>query len=130
MVVRTTRPSRGSEKRKTSVAVKGCRTDSAGIGRPCNLESERPSCAHGRARTKTWHGGGLCFSQSLRYPTFVATEIVLSYKLKLFPTRSKADTLALLAGLFRRLHAVATQSMVDMERPLRLRARGSWEHRP
>lgn len=43
----------------------------------------------------------------------MATETVLSYKLKLFPTQNKADTLALLSGLFRRLHSVATQSIVD-----------------
>jgi hypothetical protein len=39
------------------------------------------------------------------------------YKLKLFPTRTKGDTLALLSGLFRRLHSVATQSIVAMEQP-------------
>ena len=43
--------------------------------------------------------------------------MILSYKLKLFPTRNKAETLALLSGLFRRLHSVATQSIAAMERP-------------
>ena len=66
---------------------------------------------------KTLHGGGLLLFLSLRYTLHVATETVLSYKLKLFPTSNKADTLALLSGLFRRLHSVATQSIVDMERP-------------
>src|ERR1041384_3919286 len=103
MVVRMTRPSKGSEKRKTSVAVKGCRTDSAGGGRPCSLESERPSCVHGRTRTITLRGGGLFSSQSLRCTTVV--HAVLSYKLKLYPTVNKADTLALLTGLFARHHA-------------------------
>ena len=41
----------------------------------------------------------------------------LSYKLKLYPTRNKAETLALLSGLFRRAHAVCTTVMQAQERP-------------
>src|SRR5438132_2903641 len=55
----------------------------------------------------------LAFSLSLCYTPLVATEIVLSYKLKLYPTRNKAETLAGLTALFRRLHSVATQSIAD-----------------
>lgn len=51
------------------------------------------------------------------YGPCVATEIVLSYKLKLFPTRNKTETLALLSGHFRALHSVATQSIAAMEVP-------------
>ena len=39
--------------------------------------------------------------------------VVLSYKLKLFPTRVKADTLALLSSLFRQSHTVATQLLAQ-----------------
>lgn len=60
-------------------------------------------------------GRVLVFSSLLLYTPIVATEIILSYKLKLFPTRNKAETLALLSGLFRRCHSVATQSLGDME---------------
>jgi transposase len=49
------------------------------------------------------------------YTFAVATAIILSYKLKCFPTRNKAETLALLSGLFRRLHSVATQVIAAME---------------
>lgn len=41
--------------------------------------------------------------------------VVLSYKLKLFPTRVKADTLALLSSLFRQSHTVATQLLAQEE---------------
>jgi putative transposase-like DNA-binding protein len=97
MVVRTTRPSIGSEKRSAA-------------------ESERPFCVHGRTRTKTLHGVGLCFFRTLSYTADVAT-VVLSYKLKLFPTENKADTLALLTRLFCRTHAVATQLLGEMAEP-------------
>ena len=41
----------------------------------------------------------------------MASEIILGYKLKLFPTRAKADTLALLAGFFRQSFSDATTSI-------------------
>src|SRR4051812_15367623 len=107
MAPRGARASIGSKKRKASVAIAGCRTDSAGVGRPCSLESERPSCAQGRARTQTLHGGGRCFSQSLRY-TLLVQAVTLSYKVKLYPTQNKADTLALLTALFARHHTACT----------------------
>jgi len=37
--------------------------------------------------------------------------VILSYKLKLYPTRSKADTLALLTALFQREHAACTTAL-------------------
>ena len=43
--------------------------------------------------------------------------MTLSYKLKLFPTRVKADTLAALVGLFQRAHSVATQQIASGDRP-------------
>ena len=43
--------------------------------------------------------------------------MVLSYKLKLHPTQNKADTLALLSGLFRRLHRDCTLQMAGIEQP-------------
>ena len=43
--------------------------------------------------------------------------VVLSYKLKLFPTSNKADTLGLLTRLFCQTHAVATQLMGEMAEP-------------
>lgn len=42
------------------------------------------------------------------YSLTVASVINLSYKLKLYPSRNKADTLALLTALFRKSHADAT----------------------
>ena len=45
----------------------------------------------------------------------MASEIILGYKLKLFPTRAKADMLALLAGFFRRSHSDATTSIAATE---------------
>jgi len=41
--------------------------------------------------------------------------VTLSYKLKLFPTRAKADTLALLAALFSREHAACTSTLLTEE---------------
>ena len=41
--------------------------------------------------------------------------VTLSYKLKLFPSRNKADTLALLAALFQRAHAACTTIMGQEE---------------
>lgn len=73
------------------------------------------------------HGVGLCFFRSLRSTHDVATETVLSYKLKCFPTRTKAETLALLSELFRRFHSVATQSMGNMERPCLPSCKGTGE---
>lgn len=92
-MLRITRPNTGPEKRSRQA------------------ESEGPFWPiDGRARDFAFQGGGW-------YTCAVATEMILSQKLKLFPTRAKADTLALLAGLFRRLHAVATQSLAAMEQP-------------
>ena len=50
---------------------------------------------------------GLCCFRSLHYTTFVQA-ITLSYKLKLYPTQNKADTLALLTALFARHHTACT----------------------
>lgn len=41
--------------------------------------------------------------------------VILSYKLKLFPSRCKADTLALLAALFERSHAACTLQLRQEE---------------
>lgn len=53
----------------------------------------------------------LCYSKP------VASESILGYKLKMFPTRAKADMLALLAGLFQRSFSDATTSIAAMEQP-------------
>ena len=45
----------------------------------------------------------------------MASEIILGYKLKLFPTRAKADMLVLLAGFFRRSHSDTTTSIAATE---------------
>lgn len=42
--------------------------------------------------------------------------VILSYKLKLFPTSNKADTLSLLAGLFARHHAACTTALREESR--------------
>ena len=42
--------------------------------------------------------------------------VILSYKLKLFPTRAKADTLALLTGLFARHHTACTSVLREESR--------------
>ena len=42
--------------------------------------------------------------------------MTLSYKLKLYPTANKADTLALLSDLFRRTHADVTTRLAEAER--------------
>lgn len=42
--------------------------------------------------------------------------VTLSYKLKLYPTQNKADTLALLSALFGRLHAECTDAMRETEK--------------
>src|SRR6266446_6457238 len=128
-VPRGTRQSIGSEKRRASVALGDCRTDSAGTGRPCSLESERPFSVHGRTRTKALHGAGLCFFRALGYPVGVASETVLSYKVECFPTRAKADTLALLSGLFCRLHSDAIHQIVDTERFPTSRGKGEFTGR-
>jgi len=39
--------------------------------------------------------------------------VILSYKLKLYPTRNKADTLALLVALFQRAHAACTTALTQ-----------------
>lgn len=64
---------------------------------------------------------------SFCYKLPVASEITLGYKLKLFPTRAKADTLALLAGLFQRLFSDATTSIAAMEQPRIPPSRGMGE---
>lgn len=43
--------------------------------------------------------------------------VILSYKLKLYPTANKADTLALLSGFFCRSHTDCTLQMASMEEP-------------
>jgi hypothetical protein len=43
--------------------------------------------------------------------------VILSYKLKLFPTRAKAETLALLAALFARHHTACTTVLREEGRP-------------
>ena len=45
----------------------------------------------------------------------MASESILGYKLKLFPTRAKADMLALLTGFFRRSFSDATTSIAATE---------------
>src|SRR5262245_28402147 len=52
--------------------------------------------------------GRVCFFFVFCYTFSVASVVNLSYKLKLFPSRNKADTLALLTALFRKSHADAT----------------------
>jgi len=47
------------------------------------------------------------------YTACVALAVNLAYKLKLYPTRNKADTLALLAALFRKSHADATHQLAQ-----------------
>ncbi len=42
--------------------------------------------------------------------------VILSYKLKLFPTANKADTLGLLTGLFARYHAACTTALREESR--------------
>lgn len=60
---------------------------------------------------------GFAFGAGFCYTLNVESAVVLSYKLKLFPTANKADTLALLSGLFRRLHADSTSQIAAMEQP-------------
>ena len=50
-----------------------------------------------------------------RYYRYVTPAVTLSYKLKLYPTANKADTLALLSDLFRREHAGVTTRLADAE---------------
>ena len=56
----------------------------------------------------------------------MASEVVLSYKLKCFPTRNKADTLALLSAHFRRLHSLATQVIAETGKWPTSRGRGEF----
>jgi hypothetical protein len=90
MVARATRARKGPEKRKASVAVEDCRTDSAGIGRPCTLESEGPFTVHNRTRTPSALLGRVYFCSSVCY-TLTVTSVTLGYSLKLYPSRNKAD---------------------------------------
>jgi len=53
--------------------------------------------------------------------------VTLSYSLKLYPTRNKADTLALLAGLFRQSHTDCTLQLRAMEQPRRPSTKGMGE---
>lgn len=48
--------------------------------------------------------------RSLSYTAFVQA-VTLSYKLKLYPTQNKAETLALLTALFARHHAACTTAL-------------------
>lgn len=43
--------------------------------------------------------------------------MILSYKIKLFPTRAKADTLACLTALFQRSHTACTTVLLEQGRP-------------
>lgn len=52
-------------------------------------------------------GVGSCVLLRFRY-TFTVQVVNLSYRLKLYPTVNKADTLALLSSLFQREHAACT----------------------
>jgi len=45
------------------------------------------------------------------------TSVTLGYKLKLFPSRGKSDTLAALAALFQRLHTDVTNQLASAEQP-------------
>ena len=47
---------------------------------------------------------------------FFVQAVILSYKLKLFPTSNKADTLGLLTGLFARYHAACTTALREESR--------------
>lgn len=57
----------------------------------------------------------------------MATEITLSYSLKLYPSRNKAETLAALVDLFQRQHSVATQLIAAGDRPRLPSTRGMGE---
>lgn len=48
--------------------------------------------------------------------TFCVQAVTLSYKLKLYPTANKADTLALLTGLFARYHTACTTVLREESR--------------
>ena len=74
-------------------------------GRPVLNDQRERDCARGR----------VAFLPSFCYGFSVASETILGYKLKLFPTRAKADMLALLAGFFRRSHSDATTSIAATE---------------
>jgi len=84
-------------------------------------ESEGTSLPDDRRSLGFAFGAGFCYTLT------VASEITLSYKLKLHPTLNKADTLGLLAGLFRRLHSLATHSIAAMEQPRIPPCRGTGE---
>ncbi len=73
-------------------------------------ESEGTSCADKPARTSLRILGRFFFSLRFCYAVCVQA-VTLSYKLKLSPTRNKADTLALLVALFQRSHAACTTAI-------------------
>ena len=58
--------------------------------------------------------------------TICVQAVTLSYKLKLFPTRAKADTLALLAALFSRSHAACTSVLLEQGRIPSTKGRGEF----
>ncbi len=73
-----------------------------------------PAHLVGRPLASHWVAGTLF----LCYSNFVAVgKIILSYKLKLHPTRNKADCLAGLSGFFQRAHLAATTTMSGREEP-------------
>ena len=75
-------------------------------------QSEEPSCADDPARASLRTVAGVL---SFCYIHTVASVINLSYKLKLYPSKNKADTLALLSALFRQSHTDATHLLEQGE---------------
>lgn len=57
---------------------------------------------------------------------FLVHSVTLSYKLKLFPTANKADTLSLLAALFARLHTECTAVLCEESRCPSTKGRGEF----
>ena len=74
-------------------------------------------------RTRSW---GACVFRTLSSYWSVAA-VNLSYKLKLYPSANKADTLALLTALFVRHHTEATHLLVAAEgRPFSTKGQGEF----
>jgi hypothetical protein len=64
-------------------------------------------------------GAGVCYILSVH-------SVILSYKLKLFPTANKADTLGLLTALFARLHTECTTVLREESRCPSTKGRGEF----
>ena len=116
MVVRTTRASKGPEKRSVPRGGQRLLGNRRQALATASAESEGPFKVHNRTRTSLRIlGRGFLFLRFC-YSNKV-TSVTLGYQLKLYPSRCKSDTLTALAALFQRVHTDVTNQLASAESP-------------